>query len=429
MKILGEQNTIAMEAASLSKKDIRELCQRLTEHQGASLSDVPFYLMDECSIVERITEWRRHLPKVKPFYAVKCNPDERVIAMMKENNCGFDVASKKEIEQVLNSGVDPDSLIFANPCKLSSHLKYAAAKNVQMMTFDNVNELKKIKKIHPTAKVVMRLSTDDSDSVCQFSQKFGAARADWPALIQTCRNLDLDLYGVSFHVGSGCRDVKQYGNSIKDAREVFDLASRSGLNSLELVDIGGGFPGYPSSPDEPSFAQLANEINSALKAHFSDLPVKVIAEPGRFMVASAYTLVTKVTSVRDTSDRGGDVRYYVNDGVYGSFNNILYDHAKPVPELLKTVSAQKDFKTCSIWGPSCDGLDRINDNLYFHALCEGDYLIWFDMGAYTLPCASEFNGFPTPRQYNVPRGASVERLRTASFSEFKTKCQEIGVEC
>ena len=88
------------------------------------------------------------------------------------------------------------------------------------MSFDNVNELRKIKKLHPHAQVILRISTDDSDSICQFSQKFGANRADWLELLVTCRELGLNLTGVSFHVGSGCRDVKQYFNSISDAREV-----------------------------------------------------------------------------------------------------------------------------------------------------------------------------------------------------------------
>ena len=227
-----------------------------------------------------------------------------------------------------------------------------------MMTFDNEHELKKIKKLHPDAQgefrwpsfheiktflVILRIATDDSDSICQFSQKFGAARSDWLNLVATCRELNLELVGVSFHVGSGCRDVSQYSNSIQDARDIFNLGAQQGFN-MNLLDIGGGFPGYPSSEsDEPSFEELASTINCAIKnSKFLDIPnIRIIAEPGRFMVASAYTLVTKVTTVRDTSAKGGDVRYYINDGVYGSFNNIIYDHAKPMPELLQSYSTKK----------------------------------------------------------------------------------------
>ena len=91
-------------------------------------SDVPFYLVNLGAVTAKLGEWERHLPRVKPFYAVKCNPDPAVLDLMAKNDTGFDVASKKEIEQALKLGVDPSNLIFANPCKLSSHIKYAAAK-------------------------------------------------------------------------------------------------------------------------------------------------------------------------------------------------------------------------------------------------------------------------------------------------------------
>jgi len=418
MKILGDQCDFNK---TLSKREIKDLCKTITEQQ--SDSDIPFYLIDLNDVQEKIAKWNRNLPQVQPFFAVKCNPDPNVLKIMVENGCGFDVASKKELDQVLKYSINKENIVFANPCKPNSHIKFAAANQVKMMTFDNEHELKKIKKLHPDAQVILRIATDDSDSICQFSQKFGAARSDWLNLITTCRELNLDLIGVSFHVGSGCRDVSQYSNSIRDARDIFNLGVQQGFN-MNLLDIGGGFPGYPSSEsDEPSFEELANTINIAIKKNFSDSNVRIIAEPGRYMVASAYTLVTKVTTVRDTSGSGGDVRYYINDGVYGSFNNIIYDHAKPMPELLYSI--KKEYKTCSIWGPSCDGLDQINADLYFSTLAEGDYLIWFDMGAYTSAAASEFNGMPLPRQYYFSK--NYQRLRTNSVS--LNKCQEIGVEC
>jgi len=418
MKILGDHCDINK---TLTKREIKDLCKTITEQQ--SDSDVPFYLIDLNDVQEKIAKWNRNLPRVQPFFAVKCNPDPNVLKIMVENGCGFDVASKKELDQVLKYSINKEDIVFANPCKPNSHIKFAAANQVKMMTFDNEHELKKIKKLHPDAQVILRIATDDSDSICQFSQKFGAARSDWLNLIVTCRELNLDLIGVSFHVGSGCRDVSQYSNSISDARDIFNLGAQQGFN-MNLLDIGGGFPGYPSSEsDEPSFEELANTINHAIKKNFTDESIRIIAEPGRFMVASAYTLVTKVTTVRDTSAKGGDVRYYINDGVYGSFNNIIYDHAKPMPELLHPI--KKEYKTCTIWGPSCDGLDQINADLYFPTLIEGDYLIWFDMGAYTTAAASEFNGMPLPRQYYFSK--NYQRLRTNSVS--LNKCQEIGVEC
>lgn len=421
MKILGEQ----CYNKTLTKREIKDLCKSVVEQQDSTASDIPFYLIDLNDVQEKISKWNRNMPQVQPFFAVKCNPDHNILKIMVENGCGFDVASKKEMEMVLKYSTRKDDIVFANPCKPNSHIKYAAANKVNMMTFDNENELKKIKKLHPDAKVILRIATDDSDSICQFSQKFGAIKSDWLNLIATCRELSLNLVGVSFHVGSGCRDVTQYTNSIQDSRDIFNIGAQYGFQ-MNILDIGGGFPGYPcESSEEPSFEELAVTINSAIQKYgFDDGNVRVIAEPGRFMVASAYTLITKVTSIRDTSEQGGDIRYYINDGVYGSFNNIIYDHAKPVPELLTSVG-KKEYKTCSIWGPSCDGLDQINSDLYFPALVENDFLIWYDMGAYTVAAASEFNGMPLPRQFYFSKNS--QRLRTNSVS--LNKCQEIGVEC
>ena len=395
----------------MTKSDIKDLCRTLASRQLDS--DVPFFLVNLGAVNAKLTEWRSHLPRVKPFYAVKCNPDNGVLDFIIQNGMGFDVASKKEIEQCLDLGADPSELVFANPCKLNSHIEFAAAKGVQKMTFDNVNELSKVKKLHPTAQLILRISTDDSDSTFQFSQKFGATPSEWLELVVTCRELNLNLVGVSFHVGSGCHNAKQYFNSIRDARQVFDLALEYGYE-LVVVDIGGGFPGFPDehaaaefSKQQPSFAELAAEINAGLDKFFADLNVTVIAEPGRYMVATAFTLVTKVGSVRD--NRAGDYRYYINDGVYGSFNNVIADYAVPKPEPLSNEVSTRSSETCSIWGPSCDGLDKINAELDFPKLREGDFLAWFDMGAYTGCLYTEFNGFPMPLYFYVPHGASVQR--------------------
>jgi len=419
-----------MASSTLTKTDVKDLCRTLASLQLDS--DVPFFLVNLGAVNSKLTEWQLYLPRVKPFYAVKCNPDEGVLDFMIKHGLGFDVASKAEIEQCLDMGADPSDLVFANPCKLNSHIEFAAAKGVQKMTFDNVNELRKVKKLHPTAQLILRISTDDSDSAFQFSQKFGAPNSDWLELVVTCRELNLNLVGVSFHVGSGCRDAKQYFNSIRDSRQLFDLAKEYGYE-LDLVDIGGGFPGFPDehaaaevSKQQPSFIELAAEINAGLDKFFGDLNVTVIAEPGRYMVATAFTLVTKVGTVRDNG--AGDCRYYMNDGVYGSFMNIWADYAAPKPELLSD-DLTRSSKTCSIWGPSCDSLDKINAELYFPKLEEGDFLAWFDMGAYTGCLYTGFNGFPKPLYFYVQHGANVQRLRTSSISEFnQTKCKGVGVE-
>uniref|UniRef100_A0A672RAR2 ornithine decarboxylase n=1 Tax=Sinocyclocheilus grahami TaxID=75366 RepID=A0A672RAR2_SINGR len=213
-----------------------------------------------------------------------------------------------------------------------------------MMTFDSEVELMKVARCHDNAKLVLRIATDDSKAVCRLSVKFGATLKCSRLLLERAKELGLDVIGVSFHVGSGCTDPETYSQAISDARYVFDMGAELGYN-MTLLDIGGGFPG--SENTKLKFEEIAAVINPALDKYFPvDCGVRIIAEPGRYYIASAYTLavsiiakkvIMKEQSSSDEEDWANDrtLMYYVNDGVYGSFNCILYDHAHVLPTLHK----------------------------------------------------------------------------------------------
>jgi len=306
---------------------------------------------------------------------------------------------------VLSLGVDPSRIIYANPCKPASHLRYAKSVNVQLLIFDNSDDLIKIKLWHPKAKLVLRILADDSKSVCRFGIKFGAHMEIIDELISKCRNLDLELVGASFHVGSGCYDCFAYDDAIKRVKSVFDIAKNYNYN-LKVLDIGGGFPSslpnlQSNTLDNPLlFEDIAKSVNNAMISYFpnwKDDGMAMIAEPGRYFVSGAYTLAVNVTSRRVIANniKGLDnsYMYYLNDGVYGSFNCLLYDHALVMPNVLKSKSSSKDEHECSIWGPTCDSMDLILKSIRLPLLEVGDWLYFKDMGAYTVCAASEFNGF------------------------------------
>jgi diaminopimelate decarboxylase len=221
---------------------------------------------------------------------------------------GFDCASKNEIQKVLDLGVSPDRIIFANPCKQASMIKYAYKQGVNYMTFDNEMELHKIKETHPNARCVLRIVTNDADAVCRFSMKFGADMPTALKLIATAKRLDLDLAGVSFHVGSGQMSPQAFSESIESARKLFDYAREEHGIRMHLLDLGGGYPG--SSESGGLFEAIAREINRALDTHFAtaefaainegmEEQLRVIAEPGRYYACSAFTLAVSVISRRD----------------------------------------------------------------------------------------------------------------------------------
>ncbi|GAB0098589.1 Ornithine decarboxylase [Sergentomyia squamirostris] len=380
------------------------LREKIYEEVGGG-QDEALYVCNLTNVVRKYEIWREKLPRVKPFYAVKCNDDDTVLGLLAKLGTGFDCASRAEINKVIGHGVTTDRIIFANPCKPSSHIRHAAATNTSLMTFDSTVELEKIRHIYPDAQLVLRIRCDAKKAQCPLGDKFGCdPKLEAPLLLTNAKNLGLTVVGISFHVGSGCRDPPVFRKAISAARELFDYAQALGYR-MSLLDIGGGFPG----DTDTDIAVIAGVVNSALNDYFpvtADEHVDIIAEPGRFFVSSAYTLGVTVHSKNEILETDGNVthvKYYVNDGVYGSFNCILYDHQVVTPHILSRHASDAEGGgaevvgvKCSIWGPSCDALDKICDNLTLPQLAIGDVIVFPNMGAYTLPIASAFNGFPIP---------------------------------
>lgn len=389
----------------------------------------PFYIVDLEDICNKHINWITRLPRVEPHYAVKCNTDPILLKLLAFLGTGFDCASRNEIQTVLDMGVSPRRIIFANPCKQGSYIKYASRVGVDYMTFDNEAELYKIRDHHPNACCVLRIITNDADAVCRFSMKFGADMATSLKLIELADKLNLNLAGVSFHVGSGQMTPATFSESIQNARRLFDYARDNFGIRMHLLDLGGGYPG--NSDSQPLFNAIAGEINNSLEEFFpedffaqingTENKLKIIAEPGRYYAASAFTLSVGVIAKRvmeqseeqqkedqlavdqlkDSNfvDCSKSIMYYINDGVYASFNCLFYDHSVVTPILLHEEKDQKapiKYKS-SIWGPTCDGLDLVVKELHMPEHHIGNSMVFKDMGAYTLSGAVAFNGIPLAR--------------------------------
>lgn len=242
--------------------------------------------------------------------------------------------------------------------------------------------------------MVLRLITDDTNAVCRFSMKFGADMNTARKLLDKAEEIGMEIIGVSFHCGSGQMTSKAFVDAIQNARMIMNYGAKLGFH-MRLLDIGGGFPG--NSGTEEYFTEIAAAVNKAIDEHFpDDGSVKIIAEPGRYYVASAYTLATNIIACREMIDsETGNKKfmYYINDGVYGSFNCVLYDHYVPTPVLSGKNDADEKY-TSSIWGPTCDGLDCIQTSIELPKFEIGEWMIWKNMGAYTISAAVQFNGLP-----------------------------------
>merc|ERR1712032_1192648 len=413
----------------LSQRETNQKLKSLIKETETGLEGNPIYVNDLSKLVTQHLKWIQNIPSVKPCYAVKCNNDYMIVKTLKDFGCGFDCASMEEIRQALDIGASRDSIIFANPVKPISHLKYAFKKGVNYMTFDNADELEKIKKYHASAKLVLRIRVDDSKSVCQFGTKFGVHTGLTRELIEKIQELEMNLVGVSFHVGSGCGDPNAYYEAIKKAREVFDEAEEYNMK-LTLLDIGGGF----TSDD---FEQHSKVIRESIAHFFSDLKVTIIGEPGRYYANSSMNMAVSVTGRREMMnkknsekisdpkeeiDNSKSFMYYVCDGAYGTFNSIFYDHweLQKMNYLFVNENTEefnfKKYDDCkftkkfisTIWGPTCDSLDCLVKNYAMPEMKIGDWLIFEEFGAYTISAGCEFNGFPRPTLYYYDTRISKE---------------------
>lgn len=354
----------------------------------------PFYVCELGALDRQLALWRSTLPEVEPLYAIKCNPNAGFVNAMIARGVGFDCASIGEIEAVVSKGMS--NIIYANPVKSVAQIARAAQLGVGLTTVDSVEEVEKVSCVQPGVEVLVRITTDDSTSTCPLSVKFGANVSEAKTIVDTCIGLGVRVRGVAFHLGSGFKDLTTLQKAMEDSRRVWDYAAQKNI-AFDMLDVGGGF-----SPEEkvfkPAGEMLRNEIWRLYGNELRANKIKLIAELGRFLAAPCFTLVTNVNGIRKMD--GGKTRVYINDGLYGNLNCILYDHQEVDPLVLTSNGAFVDTvqgttaTEYSIWGPTCDGLDCIAKSCRLpHDVTTGDWIYFENAGAYTSTAATAFNGF------------------------------------
>ena len=413
-QLFGNQHHGASWAKELIGEAFRSRVENIDHDSCAPGDEDTFFVADLGEVYRQYLRWKLNLPRVKPFYAVKCNPDMKVLELLSGLGAGFDCASKTEVEQVLGLGVDPSRIVYAQPCKTNSYVRYIRTQGVRQTTFDNADELYKIAKLYPEAELFLRILSDDSNSLCKLSMKFGASMDTTDDLLALAAELGLNVVGVSFHIGSSATDPTAFYTGVRDAHAVFAQAAAHGF-TLRALDVGGGFC------SDSSFEVMAGILRAALDEFFPPhRGVSIIAEPGRYFVSRAFTIACNIIARRAVGPAGlrraagpgapsAEPRYrvYINDGLYGNFSGIMFDHQHPQARILRAgprflydspddeaAAKSGDGIDYSVWGPTCDGIDRIAESVCFaHALDVGDWLYFEDMGAYTRCSATRFNGF------------------------------------
>jgi len=366
----------------------------------AKTHGTPLVIVDHKALRENYGQFRKYLPRVQVYYAVKANSAPEIVRTFYEAGGSFDVASLAEFLTVHENVKDLpeeqrqafiwDRIIYANPIKATETLEQLDPYK-PLVTYDNYEEVLKIAKHAPRAGLVLRLRVPNTGSMVELSSKFGALPGEAVDLIAFARNNKLEVEGLSFHVGSQCTNVQNYIQALHLAAEVFAEAKSRGFE-LKLLDIGGGFPAHYDDTI-PAFKTLAKAINPELDRLFPP-PIEILAEPGRFLVASAATAISKIIG---KAVREGKLCYYVNDGVYHTFSGVIFDHCQYPLKSFKKGPGQ----ICSVFGPTCDALDTISLAEHLPDLGLGDLLYAPNIGAYSAASSTSFNGFPPARVVHV----------------------------
>jgi ornithine decarboxylase len=361
---------------------------KLAEDHGT-----PLFILDHNKIKENYRIFKKNLERVQCYYAVKANSNQEIIKTLFHEGSSFDVASYNEFRQIYEylkhfEEKDKDffiwdKIIFSNTIKDRETLR-KIKRYRPLVTYDNRDELMKIKEHCDTAGLVLRLKVPDTGSQVEMSSKFGAEPGDANNLIRQAFDAGLVVEGLSFHVGSQCTNFDNYTAALAITSDIFHDAREKGYH-LNIVDIGGGFP-VPYDAQVPKFEKLAKLINAECQRLFPE-DIEMIAEPGRFIVASAAMLITEIIG---KARRDGKIFYYINDGVYHTFSGVVYDHW--IPNFRSFGRGKKEV--CAVVGPTCDSFDKISLSVQLPGNLEiGDYLYTENIGAYSIASSTKFNGF------------------------------------
>lgn len=374
------------------------LLQRLAGQHGT-----PLLVVDHNVLRANYRQFKRYLPRVQAYYAVKANPDPAIVKTLYDLGASFDVASMPEFLIVHENIKDLspkqrqdyiwDKIIYANPIKTTEALEQLDPFK-PLVTYDNFEEIRKITKYAPHAGLCLRLKVPNTGSMVELSSKFGAAPGEAIDLIRAAFDAGLVVEGISCHVGSQCTHFENYVQALHLVAGVFMEAWGSGYDQVKILDIGGGFPAHYDKNIEP-FRDLARRLNSEFDRLFPK-HTEILAEPGRFMVATAATLVAKVIG---KALRDGKMCYYINDGVYHTYSGVLFDHCKYPVKAFKRGPTQ----ISAVYGPTCDALDTVSLAEDLPDLELDDLVYSENIGAYSHASSTYFNGFPPAKVLHINR--------------------------
>lgn len=363
--------------------------------------DRPLLIVDENTIKANVIAFNAAMPEIDINYAVKANPDVNVIRTLMKSGTSFEVASLAEIRileeadyENQREGLIPfdfNRVLYSNPVRPEEYVIGALKAGVNWFVVDNIAEIEKVERNDRTANFYIRIIVSNENSTFPLTGKFGVTFDEAEVLIRYCAERKLNLKGVTFHVGSQCPNINNWVNGIKDAKKVFALMKHYGITP-SFLDLGGGYPIQHCDPI-PTIEEIGIKINEEI-ADLQDF--RIVAEPGRYMIATAGHMISRVISI---NSRSGKRWVYLNAGV---FHGMIEPSIDDFKINYSTIHGSDEMVECAIAGPTCDSLDIVTKTqLLPKSLSVGDFLIQHNVGCYTTAYGTDFNGFPCPKMIFV----------------------------
>lgn len=367
----------------------------------ADQHETPFVVIDLETIDKAYDDLRAGFEFAKVYYAVKANPAVEIIDLLKAKGSSFDIASIYELDKVLSRGVSADRISYGNTIKKSKDIRYFYEKGVRMFATDSEADLRNIAKAAPGSKVYVRILTEGSTTAdWPLSRKFGCQTDMAMDLLILARQLGLEPYGISFHVGSQQRDISVWDAAIAKVKVIFERLKQEDGIELKMINMGGGFPANYITRTN-SLETYAEEIIRFLKEDFGDDLPEIILEPGRSLIANAGVLVSEVVLVARKSRTAVERWVYTDVGMFSGLIETMGEAIKfPI-----WTEKKGEMEEVVIAGPTCDSADIMYEDYKYGLplnLAIGDRLYWISTGAYTTSySAVEFNGFPPLKAYYI----------------------------
>jgi len=374
--------------------------------------ETPCLVVDLAVVADRYQALADALPGVDLYYAVKANPAAPVLRLLGDLGCWFDVASPAEIDACLTAGVEPWRISYGNTVKKARDVARAHELGVPLFTVDCRDELDKVIRHAPGSTATIRLRTDGIGADWPLSRKFGCGRDDAVALAIRAAEAGSGV-GLSFHVGSQQRNLGAWDVALAEVGGVLEELDRRSV-PVALVNLGGGFPGTYRE-EVPPVAAYGHAIRDALAARLGDRPVRLLAEPGRYLVADAGVLHTEVVLVAERGDEPHRRWVYLDIGLFGGLAESL---GEAIRYRIRTQHDGGPTGRVALAGPTCDSTDVLYEDADYRlplALRTGDRIELLSTGAYTTSYASVgFNGFAPLASHYLPVPADTQDARQSA---------------